>query len=261
MSKFKIIPTIDKLFITISTFLIIYAWINFYIRDLWFTFFLSLIFTFACVFILFYLLNKKREKKFITKEHMRNIEENFLAFRLLSKPEKLSILKDIISTQGECKIKKDYLLFAIGDKTHQIILATNLQKLTQFDLITILENLEKSVSVLKIICCDFDQNLNTNVIKNLNIEIITKQKLFDDYFSPSNIFPNRSNLSPKIEKKKVEKILRNLFIPSKSKSYFLCGLILIFSSIILPYHWYYLIFGSTLLLFSIACKLIPYFKS
>jgi len=55
-------------------------------------------------------------------------------------------------------------------------------------------------------------------------------------------------------------ILKNFIQPKKSKQFFWCGFVLIFSSIILPFKTYYLIFGSLFLLASIACKVIPKFK-
>ncbi len=259
MSKYKVINLFDKIFITVSIFLLIYAWINFFIRNLWTTFLLSLIFTFASVFILFHFLNKRDEKKTLSKKYIQEMEEKFLAFRLMSKLERFKFLKSVIEKTCECKKIKDSLVFEKNNKTYQILIALNREKLTQFDLINLIQNLEKNVNVLKIICCDFESNLNTKILKNLEIEIISKKKLYDEYFLLYNSFPDSSNLNIQKDQKKFKEILKNFFVSSKAKSYFLCGLVLIFSSIILPYHTYYLIFGSTLLIFSVICKLQPFF--
>ena len=238
-----------------------YAWINFFIRNLWATFFLSLIFSFACVFLLFYILNLKNEKKKINKSYQKDLEEKFLAFQLMSKTGKLNLLKNIIQKRCECKKIKDSLFYELDNKNCQLIVATHIEKITQFELINLVSNLSKNIDILKIICCDFDHNLNLHILKNLEIKIIAKKQLYDEYFSPFNTFPDRTNLNTKKERKKLKEIVVNFFIPNKAKSYFLCGLILIFSSLILPYHYYYLIFGTTLLLFSIICKLQPAFKT
>ena len=259
MSRFKIINLFDKVFITVSIFLVIYAWINFFIRDLWSTFVLSLIFTSACVFLLFYFLQKKQEQKNVNKNYLDDIEEKFLAFRLMSKTDKLKLLTNIILKQHKCEIKKGNLLFEKENKTYQILLATHIEKLTQFELINLLQNLEKSVDVLLVFCCDAETNLKTKILKNIQIEIVAKKKIYDEYFLHYNTFPDCSNLQTPKEKIKLKEIAKNFFVPRKAKSYFLCGLVLIFSSIILPYHTYYLIFGSILLIFSIICKLQPIF--
>jgi len=62
-----------------------------------------------------------------------------------------------------------------------------------------------------------------------------------------------------MEKQKfnIKTLALNLFVPQKAKSYLFCGSILIFSSIILPYNYYYIIVGSMLLMFGIICKLLP----
>ena len=97
MTKFKIIDLIDKVFISTTIFLLIFAWINFYIRDLQITFILTLIFSSACVFVLYYLLNKKREKKFLKQNIQKEIEENFFAFQLSSQQSKLRLIQKILS--------------------------------------------------------------------------------------------------------------------------------------------------------------------
>ena len=80
MSKFKIFNLFDKLFITVAIFLIAYAWINFYIRSLWITFVLSLIITFASVFVLYYFLNKKSSKVALSNKEKAEINKTFYIF-------------------------------------------------------------------------------------------------------------------------------------------------------------------------------------
>lgn len=260
MSKYKVINLFDKIFISVSVFLIIYSWINFFIRNLWTTFLLTLIFCSSLLFLLFYFSNKHKLKKINHKKYLKDIEEKFLTFLLLSKNEKLGLLKSIIEINNDCKKINNTLIFEKDNQKQQIIIATDCEKLTQFELVKALSLRQKSIEKLIVICCDFDSNLNTKFLKNLEIKIVNKKSLYDDYFCKQKSFESLQDLNSKSERKKFKEIIKNLFIPSKAKSYFLCGLILIFSSIILPYHFYYLIFGSTLLIFSIVCKLQPLFK-
>ena len=62
MQKYKITSFFDKLMVSCAIFLILYAWINFYIRNLWTTFILSLILSTAIVYVIYYIINKKHEK-------------------------------------------------------------------------------------------------------------------------------------------------------------------------------------------------------
>ncbi len=261
MSKFRIVNLFDKLFISISVFLIAYAWINFYISNLWTTFILSLIFSFACLFVLFYFMDKKQDKLSLNQKKIDNINKYFLAFRLTPRKEKLNILRNILSSENEIIASDDDLIYEKEGKRHLVIIATQYEKLSENDLLNIAEQYaEYNVDAYDIICNDTALNINKNFSKR-SITFINKQKLYTDYFERYSIFPDCSMLNSPISKVRFKDIVKNMFLPHKAKSYFFCGLILIFSSIILPYHIYYVIFGSLLLAFSVACKVIPRFSN
>ena len=261
MSKFKIINLFDKLFISISIFLIIYAWINFYVRNLWTTFFLSLIFSAACVFVLYYFLNKKQEKVELGKKNTDEMNKSFLVFRLTPRKQKMELLYNLLSKEFNTKLDNGILTYIKDEKKHLVIVATHIERISENDLINLVDEfLDIDVDVIDIICNDVNPNINSKIFVDKKIIFITKQKLYLDYFSKYQIFPDNSKIDTSITKLRFKDILNNMFIPQKAKSYFFCGLILIFSSIILPYHIYYIVFGSLLLIFSILCKILPKLK-
>ncbi len=261
MSKFKIINLFDKLFISISIFLIIYAWINFYVRNLWTTFFLSLIFSAACVFVLYYFLNKKQEKVELGKKNTDEMNKSFLVFRLTPRKQKMELLYNLLSKEFNTKLDNGILTYIKDEKKHLVIVATHIERISENDLINLVDEfLDIDVDVIDIICNDVNPNINSKIFVDKKITFITKQKLYLDYFSKYQIFPDNSKIDTSITKLRFKDILNNMFIPQKAKSYFFCGLILIFSSIILPYHIYYIVFGSLLLIFSILCKILPKLK-
>lgn len=261
MSKFKIINLFDKLFISISIFLIIYAWINFYVRNLWTTFFLSLIFSAACVFVLYYFLNKKQEKVELGKKNTDEMNKSFLSFRLTPRKQKMELLYNLLSKEFNTKLDNGILTYIKDEKKHLVIVATHIERISENDLINLIDEfLDIDVDVIDIICNDVNPNINSKIFVDKKIIFITKQKLYLDYFSKYQIFPDNSKIDTSITKLRFKDILNNMFIPQKAKSYFFCGLILIFSSIILPYHIYYIVFGSLLLIFSILCKILPKLK-
>lgn len=260
MSKFKIINLLDKVFVSVSVFLIIYAWINFYIRDLWTTFILSLFFSFACVFLLFYLLNKRQVKRLTSKKKIEDIDEKFLAFKLLNKVDKIKLLNSILKNKYDTIVKCNKIYLTKENKTHCYIIATHLTKITQEDLLNLLDEHNFNTDYLHIVCSEYISNLHTKIFKDKEIYLINKEKLYVDYFEKFNTFPSCENINTKVIKLKFSDILKQFFLPHKAKSYFICGLILIFSSIILPYHAYYVVYGSMLLLFAVLCKILPKFK-
>ncbi len=261
MSKFRIVNLIDKVFVTVAIFLIIFAWINFYIKSLWVTFIFSLAFSFAIVYVLYYFLDYKTEKKNKIKANTDEINKNFLAFRLSSKAEKYKLIKKILDTNHETKLLNNKLTYQEQDELHLVIICTHIDNLTQNDLINLLDEYASSkIDEFDIICGSFNANINTKILKNKKINLIDKQNLYTNFFSKYETYPDDSIIENGATKLKFIDILKGMFLPSKAKGYFFCGLILIFSAIILPYHYYYLIFGSMLLLFAIICKLMKRYK-
>ena len=261
MSRFGIVNLIDKLFITFATFLIVYAWLNFYIRDLNTTFFLSIIFALAFTYVLFYILNKLQNKKHITTNKMKEIEKNFLAFRLMSLKEKLNFLQKILSKSYDTKLLKNILSYTKDNQNFSLIIATQKSVISQEDLINLIEEHNIKTNNLIIICQDYLSNINNKLIRNLNIEFVNKEKLFTEYFEPNNIYPDCSILNEKSLKPNFKSVAKNFLKKEKSKQYFWLGFVLIFSSFILPFKIYYLIFGSAFIICCILCKIIPLVKN
>jgi hypothetical protein len=211
------------------------------------------------MFLFTYLTNNKLKRKETTKEYLNDVDEKFLAFKLLPIKEKYKFLELMISQKHEV-VNKQNFTYQKEKIIHQIIVATEHEKITQNTLVSLLQNLENETQIFEIICNESDPNLSLKLLKNVSIKIITKKTLYDEFFNTYFMFPDCSNLNTEKQPLNFKKIFKNFFLPNKSKSYFLCGLILIFSSIILPYHYYYLITGSLLLIFSIICKLKLFFK-
>ena len=119
----------------------------------------------------------------------------------------------------------------------------------------------ENIDVFDIICSQASANLNTKIFINQEIHIITKSTLYDKFFKKYNVFPESDHINKSITKFSFKEIIKSFFSPQKSKGYFFCGFVLIFSSIILPFHIYYLVFGSLLLIFSLICKILPKLKN
>lgn len=258
MSKFTIVSLIDKIFITVSTFLIVYAWINLYLLDLKVTFILSLIFTFAIMFILFYFLERKTQKNNLSKHRINEIEKSFFAFRILPQQTQLEFINTLLLTNFQTKIKDSCIIFNKDNKKQVIVIKSN-SCINQTAIFEILNNLNEEFDTLNIICEQAEQNLKTHFLKDKEIEIINKATLYEQYFEKYNIFPNLENLCFENLKPTLKTILINFISPNKSKRYFYCGLLFIFSSLIIPMKIYYFTFGTIFLLLSITCRIRKYF--
>ena len=172
----------------------------------------------------------------------------------MSAKQAMASLKQQITT-----LISNNLVCNTENKKIMFILATELIVDNKNIIPLICEYSKTEVDEFCIICEDVTPNTKTDFLNGKSITFITKTKLYFDYFFKFSTYPNTDILNSTNLKPKFIDILKNFFTPNKSKQYFFCGLILIFSSIILPYHIYYIVFGSILLLFSIICKLMPAF--
>ena len=253
MNKFKLTTLVDKLFITCAVFLLVFAWINFFVRNLFTTFFLSLIFSFAILFVCFYFFNHKQLKKTSRANLIKEVEKNFLAFSLLSFKDKLTLLFNILSNAYKCEKHRDKIVYLNGNKRGVVLLFFSNEKITQFELANLVSGMYK-FDEIKIICKEKNPSLNLKIFKNSAIEIVSKNELFNNYFSPASTYPEATFLDNEKPHTNFRKVMRNFISKNKSKSYLFCGLFMMFSSIILPYHIYYLIFGSALLILSVCSR-------
>ena len=262
MIRFSLIKLVDKIFIAGALFLIIFAWFNFYTRNIWITFIFSLMITFALMFVANYFLSKKRQGKESLKKVELETNKNFLIFKLNSKENKLKLLNEILSKNHKTELNKNRLTYSKENKKHLIVLATNHSQINNDILFDVLDEIDiVDIDVIEIVCNSVDTNLYTNIFKNKEIVFTTKKLLYLNYFLKHNLFPNGDHVNIEKPKMRFKDFINNIFIASKAKSYFFCGLILIFSSIILPYHFYYIVVGSMLLMFSIICKILPLVKN
>ncbi len=305
MSRFGIVNLVDKLFVTIGIFLLVFAWVNFYLRNLWISFIFGIIISFAAIYLISFFMGKKNKKLALTKQENDEMNKLFYTFRLNSKADRLKLIKNLLVKELDEQFKKDIsaqefdsiveqktplknnfesenlqkntkitqknanfcvelkngmLTYNFLGKTHLVILATQYEVINQHDLINLLDEiLNVNFDEIDIICASVG-NVDTNIFKGKKINFCDKHALYT-LIKKHGIYPDADRLELNTSKPKFINIIKAMFTPNKARGYFLSGLIIIFSSIILPYHIYYLVFGSVLIMFSLACKLMQYAKN
>ena len=90
MSKFKIIRILDTVFKTSVVFLIAFAWINFYLENLWLVFLLSISITMLICYILNIFSVKKNAKKQNEASVLQQIEMSNMSMQLKTDLEKVN---------------------------------------------------------------------------------------------------------------------------------------------------------------------------
>lgn len=249
MSRFKAINILDTLFVCVSVLLIVFSLIQFFVGSFLLSLLLAIVVTASLIFIYKAIKNKINTKKQLNEKEKQDTELYFYNFALLPQNKQLAIIKKFVPSSKNPIIKSRHvecdgkiILFSsalkdmdkcsfielaksfLNTKKEIVIFAYNYSKET----IDLAENLNNSLTLL-------DKNNFYLLCKNNNIN-----------------FKNKNKNNPKI---KIKDIFINFFNKKHAKGYFFSGLLLIFTSFIIPFKNYYLFFGIILLIFSIICRI------
>ena len=137
----------------------------------------------------------------------------------MSKTDQLALINRILKLNHTTRIFNEMIAYKKDGKTHAIIIATNIEKIGEFEFVNLVQG-KLNFDVIEIICNDYSTNINANLLNNTTITFIPKKKLYDELFSKNSIYPNLSVLNLKNPKPKMKEILKHFFVPNKAKSYF-----------------------------------------
>lgn len=200
---------------------------------------------------MFTFIERKKAKQLSNEKSKHDAEVAFINFRLMTQKERIKLVQSILDFDSKTTIENDYLSYEENGTNTLTIISVEHEKFDNDCLFNVLSKIETNYEKLNIIC---GENLVVDMIllSNVTINIIDKYNLYKNYFLPKNIYPPINKIKP--YKFSWKKLLTSFVSKDKSKNYFLCGLFLIFSAIILPYMIYYLIFGSAFLILALVSK-------
>ena len=255
MSKFKFINIVDTLFILVVILLIIFAWVQYFIKNLILSIAISLIISIGIIVLLYYLKSKKYNNAQSVIKRNKDFSVFKIAIQTLSISKFNAIIKKIIPSQYNARCNNNNVYF---EKEKLVYIATSYfsNELSESCLLNIIK--EKKCDNLIVFCSSYSQNAKSilNSFKNLKIELVDLEQLFE-LFNKKNIVLDTSNISLANNKIQFKQLLKNIISRNKSKGYFISGLVLLFTSIIIPYKIYYVIFSSILFTLSILSRFKP----
>lgn len=255
MSKFKFVNILDLVFISVGILLIFFAWINFFIRNIFLALLCSALLSGLTVAIITYFKIKKTNKAILQFTHQQALEKFKFAIQSASSQKLISILKQLIPKNCPIKIKQGNIFFT-SDEKENVFIPFYSQDLNDNLLLNLIKNI--NVSNITIFCSNYSKEAKyiSSIFNNKTITLISLDELYKLTIQKKiKVDTENINLSkPKIS---VKDILKNSIKKDKSKGYFISGLVLLFTSLIIPYKIYYVIFSSILILLSIICKFKP----
>lgn len=258
MSKFKFVNIIDTVFVSVATFFIVFAWIQFFVKALMLSLLLSIIITISILFVFRWL----KTKKYNTKQNQLNTSSRLAHFKLgiqtMPSTQLTALLKKVLPSHYLPKINKGDINFIKDNNNHTFTFYYS-GELNEAKLLELIKT--KKTNNLTIFCSNYnnDVKLIANAFKNKHISLISLDQLFE-IFNSKNIEIDTSHIDLNKHKITLKEIIKNSISRQKSKGYFISGLILLFTSLIIPYKIYYVVFSSILFLLSLLCRLKPSHK-
>ena len=255
MSKFKFINIIDAFFIALITMLIIFAWIQFFIKNIILSLIISSILSLAIIYSIYYFRSKKQTKALNISSKNTSILKFKLAIQTLPHTKFIKLIKQLIPTKYETRISKGDII--VKKEGISQIFTTNFNgELTESKLLEIIKT--RQSNNITVFCLSFDNSVKSihNAFKNKTINLVTLDQLYN-LFEQNNISVDTSNIDLSKHKITLVEILKNSISRNKSRGYFVSGLVLLFASLIIPYKIYYVVFSTILLGLSLVCRLKP----
>lgn len=255
MSKFKLLNIVDSIFIAFIIFIITFAIVQFIIVNFALSFIISIIIASALIVITNYLSNKKTNNKILKQHEKEQAEINALNFQLYSTSAKLNLVKKLIDKSFNPKIVGSHIEWTKENIKHIAVVENCVNSIDENYLLNLLKSYIKKTNNLVIVCNDYDSKLKNIIIniKNIKIKFINKYDFYK--ICAKNNVIIKENMQISKDKIKIKEIFSNFFNYNHFKGFFTTGLILLFTSFIVPFTTYYFIFAIILLIFSLICKL------
>ena len=242
MRVLKISKLFDFLFGVSFLFLISFVWIRYFFENIWLTLFLSSLLTFLIVAVFHasqkYFLNKKN----MTEKDIQNASDIATNFLLLKKNETLKIFEKKLSVKYNIKIKSDFLIVNknILRPVYSASIITSKEVLETYTK-TKEENFEKLIIVCK--KANIDARETTQLFTNIKCIILEEFEAYESIFKLLNfdIIPVKKT---KKERKKLADYLSLALNKQRTKNYLMISVFMLFSSFVLRYNIYYIVFAS-----------------
>ena len=244
MKTLKLSGILDFVFGTSFVFLICFVWSRYFLHNQLLSIFLCGIVTF-CIVGLYYLLRRKKLAKIqVSKNELMDAHNIATHFLLCTKQEILQSFNNILSVNHKVKIKSD-LLLTDNVAIRPLYYSSEISDKDVLDSYAKIKN----TNIEKIIICCLSATAKAkeiaSIIKTKKIIILTEYDAYRNIFKPANFKVESPKKQEKIKlKQKFLKYGQIALNKTRTKSYLMVSIILLFSSFILRYNFYYLIVAT-----------------
>lgn len=253
MQKSYLSFVFDFLFYSFIVFLITFVWVRLLVHNkilIWtYSIAISLIISIFMLIIL-----KKRIYKFSYSKKERQEKQQILNSLIFASNKEIIFFLNKFFENFEIKNNKENFVLTNAQTQQKYIVffdfsfsQTNINTLINFVKKARKENIFK----IYVFCNEAERNC-MNFVKNLKdtkIKIVNFDNFYENFIKKQNIKPNFKEIYAEKSRYSFKELLSIAFNKTKTKQYFLTGLIFLIGSIFLRYNIYYLVFTSLMFIF------------
>lgn len=262
MKKFIVFEIISSIFRLFLIFLISFVWIRYISRDFKLSIILSVVSTLIIDFTIRFIEDKKRKKRIIKEKEKQAIDTYTNAFIFNDDAFSVNFFYNL-ATKRHTATKNKKFITIIHPDTKIILFPFFLYRSFDIDdLIFIFNNL-KNLSFSKLIICT--NKISPETIKlskkvDKRIILLDKEETYFRLMVEYNYYPETMPTLKQNEKFSWKDLFAYTLNKKRTKGYFLSSLVLLFSSFVVSYNIYYVIFSSILLLLALISFINPKFN-
>lgn len=271
MMRTKLSIILDSVVLFAVLWLLFFAWIRFYTRNVLVSVIAGTILAGLIVFLVLF-LNKKRSDKLTLSKQQRDAACRLLLNLRFTSVEQISrYFALVLEKTHSTVLRNDFLILKENTaqngmhstlhSTDKILFAPYFTK-DKIDM-PYFTYIYKSMVALNIkhaafVGAEFDSEV-TNFAKQINgytFEFIDFYKFYDEYIKDSGVqLPVVIDITK--PKREWRELVRYAFSPARARNYLLFGLLIILCSFLVPFKIYYLVSGSILCLIALLVRVVP----
>ena len=241
MKKIRISNIFDFLIGTSFLFLVFFVWTRYFVHKIWLTIIISSVLTFFAISIYHIIQTKRQNKKILSENEMKNAHQISTKFLLMTKQEILKEFEKYLSIKYLTKSKSDYLI--INDNILRPIFSS--ATISDRDVIESYTKIKKmNVKKLIIVCqgASTEAKKIAELITDKKVVVLEEFDAFENIYKPLKFeIPKNAN---ERSKKNIGDYVSFALKKERTKNYLIVAFFLLFSSFILRYNIYYVVFAS-----------------
>jgi len=254
MKRYALSNILDTVFKTVIIFAICFVWIRYYVYSLNETLLYTILLTIIINLIFLFFKKKKEKNEKINKDEQLKINECVNEFLFSSHKKNTQFFYKLLQKKHKVTYQKPFLIITKSNGKIGLLPYYKNRKLTMDTVKNFIILAKKKELKKLIICCKTSEQEVLNLCKQytqIKLLILDAKQTYYKLLKPYNYFPQIVTNLIEEQKLTTSQMLVVMFDKKRTKGYVISAVILLFTSFIVPYNIYYVIFSSFLFLLAL----------